>query len=69
MPYRRYSVSIGRQFAIGRPSARMQELYDVVRRASDAAIAEIRAGVPATVPHEAAKRVIAQAGLDNARVH
>ncbi|MGL4287411.1 MAG: M24 family metallopeptidase [Phreatobacter sp.] len=69
VPYRRYSVSIGRQFAIGRPSARMLELYDVVRQASDAAIAEIRAGVPATVPHEAAKRVIARAGLDHARVH
>ncbi|QCI66872.1 M24 family metallopeptidase [Phreatobacter stygius] len=69
VPYRRYSVSIGRQFAIGRPSARMLQLYDVARRASDAAIAAIRAGVPATVPHEAAKRVIAEAGLDHARVH
>jgi Xaa-Pro dipeptidase len=69
VPYRRYSVSIGRQFAIGQPTARMRELYDVVREASDAAIAEIRAGVAATVPHEAAKRVIARAGLDHARVH
>ena len=39
------------------------------RRASDACLAEIRAGVPAVVPHEAAKRVISQAGLDHCRVH
>ena len=28
-------------------------------------MAEMRAGVPAVVPHEAAKRVIAKAGLDS----
>ena len=32
-------------------------------------IAAIRHGVPAVVPHEAAKRVIAQAGLDRYRIH
>ena len=32
-------------------------------------IAEIRAGVPAVQPHEAAKRVIAEAGLEHGRVH
>jgi Xaa-Pro dipeptidase len=66
---RRYTATIGRQFAIGRPTARMLQLYDVVRRAQDACIAAIRAGVPATVPHEAAVRVIADAGLDAHRVH
>ncbi|MGE0605886.1 MAG: M24 family metallopeptidase [Pirellulales bacterium] len=67
--YRRYTATIGRQFCLGTPTARMRELYDLVRRACDAQIAEIRAGVPAIVPHEAAKRVIAQAGLDRGRVH
>ena len=47
----------------------MRELYDVVRRACDACIAEIRDGVPAVVPHEAAKRVIGEAGLERGRVH
>jgi Xaa-Pro dipeptidase len=47
----------------------MVELMDVVRRACDACIAEIRDGVPATAPHEAAKRVIADAGLQRGRVH
>lgn len=67
--FKRYTATIGRQFCVGRPTSRMSELYDLVCRASDACIAEIRAGVPAVIPHEAAKRVIAAAGLDSARVH
>jgi Xaa-Pro dipeptidase len=66
---RRYTATLGRQFCIGAPSQRMIELTDLVRRACDACIAEIRDGVPATVPHEAAKRVIAGAGLAHGRVH
>ena len=67
--FKRYTATIGRQFVLGEPTARMLELHDLVRRASDACLAEIRAGVPAVVPHEAAKQVIADAGLDHARVH
>lgn len=67
--YKRYTSTIGRQFCLGQPTRRMQELYDIVRQASDACIAEIRAGVPAVVPHEAAKRVISEAGLNHGRVH
>ncbi len=67
--WKRYTATIGRQFVLGRPSPRMLELYEVVRHAQDACIAAIRAGVPATVPHEAARRVIADAGLDEHRVH
>jgi len=67
--FKRYTSTIGRQFCLGEPTSRMRELFDLVLRASDACIAEIRAGVPAVVPHEAAKRVIAEAGLDDARVH
>jgi Xaa-Pro dipeptidase len=65
----RYTATIGRQFALGRPNARMVELYDVVRTASDAMIARIGDGVPAAVVHEAAVRVIAEAGLGPHRVH
>lgn len=67
--YKRYTVTIGRQFCFGEPTPRMRELYEVVRAAGDACIREIRAGVPAVVPHEAAKKVIAEAGLDRYRVH
>jgi Xaa-Pro dipeptidase len=66
---RRYTATIGRQFALGAPTPRMLELYDIVRRAADACIAAIKAGVPATAPHEAAVRVIGDAGLDAHRVH
>jgi Xaa-Pro dipeptidase len=67
--FKRYTATIGRQFSIGPPTARMRELYAVVRAAADACIAQIRAGVPAIVPHEAAKQVIKDAGLDHGRVH
>lgn len=66
---KRYTATIGRQFALGPPTPRMRALYDTVRRASDAMIAAIRAGVPASAPHTAAKRVIAAAGLEPHRVH
>jgi Xaa-Pro dipeptidase len=67
--YRRYCVTIGRQLCLGEPTPRMREIYQVVRNACDACIAEIRSGVPARRPHEAAKRVIADAGMDRYRVH
>lgn len=66
---RRYTATIGRQFCLGEPTARMRQLYDVVRAASDACFAAIRAGVPAEVPHEAARRIIVEAGLEHGRVH
>jgi Xaa-Pro dipeptidase len=66
---KRYTATIGRQFSVGAPTGRMRELYAVVRAAADACIAQIRAGVPALVPHEAAKRVIKDAGFDHGRVH
>jgi Xaa-Pro dipeptidase len=66
---RRYTSTIGRQFVVGKPTPRMAQLYDVVREASDACRAAIRAGVRAIVPHEAAKAVIARAGMDKYRIH
>ncbi len=65
----RYCVTIGRQLNLGEPTPRVLEIYRVVRDACDACIAEIRAGVPAARPHEAAKTVIANAGLDHCRLH
>ncbi len=67
--HRRYTATIGRQFSIGRPTARMRELYEVVRRACDACMAAIRDGVPATEPHAVAREVIGQAGMEPFRVH
>lgn len=67
--YRRYTSTLGRQWSLGKPSARLVELYDVVQRASDACIAAMGPGVKAVDAHEAAWRVIAGAGLDKYRMH
>ncbi len=67
--YRRYCVTIGRQLCLGDPTPRMREVYQVVRDAGDACMAAMRAGVPATLPHNAAKKIIADAGLDAYRLH
>jgi len=67
--YKRYTKTIGRQFNLGPPSPRVRDIYAVVRAAFEACLAAIRPGVPAVVPHEAAKRVIADAGMDRCRVH
>jgi Xaa-Pro dipeptidase len=67
--YKRYTKTIGRQFNLGPPSPRVRDLYDVARAAFEACLSEIRDGVPAIVPHEAAKRVIAEAGMDRYRLH
>jgi Xaa-Pro dipeptidase len=67
--YKRYTATLGRQFSLGPPPTRLREIYDIVRAAGDAMIAEIRPGVPAVRPHEAAKHVIAEAGYDRYRIH
>lgn len=67
--WKRYTSTIGRNFCLGKPTPRMQQLHDLVREASDAFISDVRAGVAAVVPHEAAKRVISAAGLDHGRAH
>ena len=66
---KRYTATIGRQFCLGTPTPRMRELTALVRKAADACIARIRHGVPAIEPHQAARDVIAAAGLDHGRVH
>lgn len=66
---RRYTSTLGRQWVLGQPTRRLAETYEIILRASDACLAEMRAGVPAIVPHEASKRVIAEVGLDTHRAH
>ena len=66
---KRYTSTLGRQWNLGAPSQRVKDLYAVILEATEACIAEMRAGVRAVVPHEAAKAVIAKAGLDQYRMH
>ena len=67
--YRRYCTTIGRQFCIGEPSARLQELFAVVKDACDACIELMTPGRAAVEPHNAAKKIIAEAGYDANRWH
>ena len=67
--YKRYTSTLGRQWVLGKPSKRLEELHRVVLEASDACMSKMKAGAPAVEPHEAAKAVIAKAGLDQYRLH
>ena len=67
--YRRYTSTLGRQWSLGRPSERLKDLHKVVHEASDAAMAEMRAGIPAIKAHEALKGVIVKAGFEHYRQH
>ncbi len=67
--YHRYPCSIGRDFSIGEPSARAQELHDIQVAACDAVIAAAKPGASTYDPHEAARRVFADAGLEHGFVH
>lgn len=67
--YRRYTSTLGRQWVLGKPAARLVDLHKLVLEASDACMAEMRDGAPAIKPHEALKGVFVQAGVDHFRQH
>ncbi|WP_246230635.1 M24 family metallopeptidase [Bradyrhizobium cytisi] len=67
--YNRYCTTIGRQFVLGEPTARMVELYHAARKAADACIRLMQPGTPAVIPHRAAKQVCLDLGLDEYRLH
>ena len=67
--WKRYCCTIGRQIALGKPTQRMLDIYQVARDAVDACIDAMKPDVPATVPHEAAKNIISKAGMDRYRLH
>ncbi len=67
--YRRYTSTLGRQWSMGKPSQRLQDLYKVARESSDAALAKMKHGAAAIDVHEALKGVIVKAGLDHYRQH
>jgi Xaa-Pro dipeptidase len=57
--YKRYTATLGQQFGLDPPPARIREIHDIVRAAGDAMIAEIRArgaGRPAARGGEARHR-------------
>lgn len=66
---RRYCCTVGRQFCLGEPTERMRDVYKVARDACDAALSEVKAGVPAAQLHKAAKDVVATADMERYRLH
>jgi len=67
--WKRYCCTIGRQISLGKPTQRMLDLYQIARDAVDACINMMKPDVAATVPHEAAKKIISKSGMDNYRLH
>jgi len=64
-----YRSDITRTFVVGRPSARAQEIYDLVLRANQRAIEQIRAGMTGVEADAIAREVITQAGHGEAFGH
>jgi Xaa-Pro dipeptidase len=58
-----YSSDISRTFVVGKPTDRMKQVFDVTRRAQDAALAAARPGVPCEAVDAAARKVITDAGF------
>lgn len=67
--YHRYPVSIARNMALGDPGARARELHDIQLAACDAVIDAAKPGNTTADPHEAARRIFAEAGLERGFVH
>ncbi|HEV2527813.1 MAG TPA: aminopeptidase P family protein [Thermomicrobiales bacterium] len=64
-----YTADLTRTIWIGDPDQRIRQLYPLVDRANEAAIAAIRAGVAGRAVDSAARDVIAAAGYGDAFIH
>ncbi|HEY4901348.1 MAG TPA: Xaa-Pro peptidase family protein [Terriglobales bacterium] len=57
-----YASDISRTFVLGKPTAKMQQIFDVVYRAQSAALAAARPGVACESVDAAARKVVIDAG-------
>lgn len=58
-----YSSDISRTFVLGRPTDKMKKVFDIVRRAQDAALKTARPGLPCEAVDAAARKVVEDAGF------
>ena len=58
-----YTSDITRTFVLGKPSDKMNRVFDIVKRAQSVAIQTARPGVPAAAVDAAARKVIVDAGF------
>ena len=57
-----YQSDLTRTFVLGKPSAKMQTVFDIVKRAQNAALAAAKPGAPLESLDAAARKVIVDAG-------
>lgn len=58
-----YQSDISRTFVLGKPTDKMKRVFEIERRAQDAALAAARPGVPCEAVDAAARKVIVDAGF------
>jgi Xaa-Pro dipeptidase len=58
-----YQSDISRTFVLGKPTDKMKRVFDIERRAQDAALAAAKPGVPCEAVDAAARKVIVEAGF------
>ena len=58
-----YQSDITRTFVFGKPNARQRQIWDLERKAQDAALAAAKVGVPCEAVDAAARKVITDAGF------
>lgn len=64
-----YCSDITRSFVVGEPTAKVREVYEVVRQANEAGRKTARPGVPANEVDRAARKVIVEAGYGDYFTH
>lgn len=57
-----YQSDISRTFVLGKPTDKMKQVFEIVHRAQDAALAAAKPGVPCDAVDAAARKVIVDAG-------
>ena len=58
-----YASDLSRTFVLGKPTDKMKRVFDIERRAQDAALAAAKPGVPCEAVDTAARKVIVDAGF------
>jgi len=58
-----YASDLSRTFVLGRPTDKMKRVFEIERRAQDAALAAAKPGVPCEAVDAAARKVIVDAGF------
>jgi Xaa-Pro dipeptidase len=66
---RRYHAVFMRTVVLGRPSPRVKEVAEIMREATEAAIAELKPGADPAAPNRASDAVTGRAGITGNRAH